>query len=77
MWLRTDRSSEKDMVVKLGVHTLSDWEDDIVITRSVIAAIIHEGYDANTLKSKYLNLSLGTLVVKKVAKSDGFCRKKH
>ncbi|XP_026727440.1 serine protease gd-like isoform X1 [Trichoplusia ni] len=41
----------KDFVVKVGVHNLNDWGDDITVTRTLIAADIHETYNASTLEN--------------------------
>ncbi|XP_075983751.1 serine protease gd-like isoform X2 [Anticarsia gemmatalis] len=54
MQLRTELSSIKDFVVKVGVYNLNDWSDDITVTRTLIAASIHESYNATTLENDIL-----------------------
>ncbi|CAB3222121.1 unnamed protein product [Arctia plantaginis] len=69
MWLGADKSAVQDMIVKLGVHRLSDWEDDIVVTRSLIDVKIHEEYDSNSFKN-----DISVLILSKEVKFNTYIR---
>ncbi|KAJ8711113.1 hypothetical protein PYW07_008355 [Mythimna separata] len=58
MQRRGSLTSIKDIVVKVGVHHLNDWSDDITVTRALEAATIHEAYNPLTLQNDILVLTL-------------------
>ncbi|XP_026313491.1 serine protease gd-like [Hyposmocoma kahamanoa] len=62
MRVRSTKISKRDLVIKVGVHNLEDWSDDITVTRSVTDAYIHESYDAKSLANDILLLKLDRTV---------------
>ncbi|KAJ8712773.1 hypothetical protein PYW08_008077 [Mythimna loreyi] len=58
MQRRGSLTSIKDIVVKVGVHNLNDWSDDVTVTRALQAATIHEAYNPLTLQNDILVLTL-------------------
>ncbi|KAJ8712725.1 hypothetical protein PYW08_008029 [Mythimna loreyi] len=52
----------KNIVVKLGVHNLNDWNDEITETRALQAATVHEEYNPNTLQNDIVLLTLDKAV---------------
>lgn len=58
MQQKNAQSSQKDIVVKVGVYNLEDWGDDITVTRTLTQAYIHESYNASSLASKSVTYSI-------------------
>ncbi|XP_063541269.1 serine protease gd-like [Cydia strobilella] len=54
---RSTLTSIRDIVVKVGVHNLEDWGDDIVVTRTLESAIIHEEFNSTTYTNDLLVLT--------------------
>ncbi|XP_063541271.1 serine protease gd-like [Cydia strobilella] len=54
---RSTLTSIRDVVVKLGVYNLEDWGDDIVITRTLESATIHEEFNSTTYANDLLVLT--------------------
>ncbi|KAJ8711114.1 hypothetical protein PYW07_008356 [Mythimna separata] len=53
---------KNEIVVKLGVHSLNDWADDLIVIRKLIEATIHEEFNPNTLQNDILILTLNQRV---------------
>lgn len=62
MQRRGVQTNIKDIVVKIGVHNLNDWSDDITVTRSLSAASIHESFNPATLQNDILMFTLNKRV---------------
>ncbi|KAJ8711115.1 hypothetical protein PYW07_008357 [Mythimna separata] len=60
--IRSQQTEDKKMVVKLGVHDLEDWNDDIIVTSTVKRSTIHEGYDTTTFQNNIIVLTLNKRV---------------
>ncbi|XP_063368745.1 serine protease gd-like [Cydia amplana] len=54
---RSTLTSIKDIVVKVGVHNLEDWGDDIIVTRTLESATIHEEFNSTTYSNDILVLT--------------------
>ncbi|CAB3222122.1 unnamed protein product [Arctia plantaginis] len=52
-----ERTEINDIVVKVGVHRLDDWGDEITVTRTLIDARIHESFNATSLQNDILVLT--------------------
>ncbi|XP_026313485.1 serine protease gd-like isoform X2 [Hyposmocoma kahamanoa] len=55
-------TSRKDIVVKVGVYNLEDWSDDVTVTRTLVAAYIHDSYDDSILANDILLLTMDRTV---------------
>ncbi|KAJ8712726.1 hypothetical protein PYW08_008030 [Mythimna loreyi] len=53
---------KKEIVVKLGVHSLNDWSDGWIVIRKILAVAIHEEFNPNTLQNDILILTLNQRV---------------
>lgn len=62
MKLRSELTAIRNVIVKLGVHNLNDWGDDITVIRNVIAADIHEKYNSSSLENDIMVLTLSKTV---------------
>nr|XP_021189502.2 serine protease gd isoform X1 [Helicoverpa armigera] len=54
MQRRGESTHMKDIVVKVGVHNLNDWSDDITVTRTLMTAAIHDAFNPATLQNDIL-----------------------
>ncbi|XP_061722362.1 proclotting enzyme-like isoform X2 [Cydia pomonella] len=54
---RSTLTSIKDIVIKVGVYNLEDWGDDIIVTRTLESAIIHEEFNSTTYANDLLVLT--------------------
>ncbi|KAJ2940195.1 hypothetical protein O0L34_g11761 [Tuta absoluta] len=57
MQSKTTFSSNKDIVVKVGVYNLEDWGDDITVTRTLASSSIHQAYNSSSLANDILVLT--------------------
>ncbi|KAJ8712627.1 hypothetical protein PYW08_007931 [Mythimna loreyi] len=47
-WVRSETVEDRELVVKLGVHALDDWADDVTLTVRVMSAAMHDRYDGSS-----------------------------
>uniref|UniRef100_A0A2A4IWA2 Peptidase S1 domain-containing protein n=1 Tax=Heliothis virescens TaxID=7102 RepID=A0A2A4IWA2_HELVI len=62
MQRRGESTHMRDIVVKVGVHNLNDWSDDITVTRTLMTAAIHDSFNPATLQNDILIFTLNKRV---------------